>query len=124
MNFTGMVKKYDGPGVSPQQTVTGFKNADDTLTRDILRDSWNNKAVKDTQGAYGRRIGPFRAAYNLGDFLGRKNYKCGAKNTDGKCDTTGIVGASGNVKFVADSSLYTRYKREAATTKNYNDKAL
>lgn len=120
MNFT--VKTYKGPGVSPQQTVTGFKNADDALTRDILRDSWNNVAVKDTQGSYGRAIGPFRAAYNLGDFLNRKNYKCGTRN--GQCDATGIAGASGNVKFVPDSSLYTRYKRERATVKTYNDTAL
>jgi hypothetical protein len=120
--FTGMIKTYKDKGVSPQQTVTGFKNADDALTRDILRDSWNNVAVKDTQGSFGRRIGPFRASQNLGDFLNRKNYKCGTRH--GACDDTGIAAASGNVKFVPDSSDYTRYRREAATLKNYDDHAL
>lgn len=117
MQFT--VKTYKGHGVSPQQTLTGFNTADDALTRDILRDSWNNVAVQDKQGNYGRAIGPFRAAYNLGDFLNRKNYKCGTRG--GACDGTGIAGASGNVKYVPDSSLYIRYKAEAAKGKNYND---
>ena len=120
MNFT--VKTYKGHGVSPQQTITGFKTSEDATTRTLLRDSWNNVAVKDTQGAYGRAIGPFRASQNLGDFLNRKNYKCGTRH--GVCDATGIAAASGNVKFVPDSSDYTRYKREAATVKNYNDISL
>ena len=34
---------------------------------------------------------------------------------------SGVEGASGNVKYVPDSSLYIRYKAEAAKGKNYND---
>tara|TARA_Y100000992_G_scaffold128047_1_gene84184 strand:- start:942 stop:1319 length:378 start_codon:yes stop_codon:yes gene_type:complete len=112
-------RDYKGHGVSPQQTLTGFNTSEDATTRTILRDSWNNTAVKDKIGNYGRIITPFRGAYNLGDFLSRKNYKCGTRG--GACDNTQIVGASGNVKFVPDSSLYTRFKRQTAMTKNYND---
>ena len=37
------------------------------------------------------------------------------------CDGSGIQPSSCNVKFVADVSTYTRYLKEKAINKNYND---
>ena len=49
-------RDYKGHGVSPQQTLTGFNTSEDATTRTILRDSWNNTAVKDKIGNYGTLI--------------------------------------------------------------------
>jgi hypothetical protein len=37
------------------------------------------------------------------------------------CDNTGVPAASCNVKWVADSSDYVRFKKLSAINKNYND---
>lgn len=123
------------PGISHPQFVTGYKDNDMVNTRTILRNSWNNVNVKNQINGHGRILTPFRAVYNLGDYLGRVNYVCGGPNQINKtyankggrfgsiiseCDTTGIVAGSGNAKYVSDSSLYTRYKREVNIGKNYN----
>jgi hypothetical protein len=121
LNYT-VKSNYKGPGVSPQQTLTGFNTTEDAGIRNILRDGWNNVNVQNKIGTHQRVITPFRGAYNLGDFLGRKNYNCGTRG--GACDNTNIATASGNVKYVSDSSLYTRYKKEMAMGKNYNDYSL
>tara|TARA_A100001035_G_C27726126_1_gene474460 strand:+ start:632 stop:1006 length:375 start_codon:yes stop_codon:yes gene_type:complete len=120
LNYT--VKNYQGHGVSPQQTVTGFNNTHDASTRLILRNGWNNLNAQPKINNRARVITPFRAVYNLGDFLSRKNYNCGTRG--GKCDLTNVPSASGNVKFVPDSSLYTTYKKQMAMGKNYNDYSL
>lgn len=123
-------------GYSPQQTINNYKGSDVALTRRILRDSWNNVGINGSIGNYGRIITPFRAVNNLGDFLSRKNYVCnvsnqvnaskpGWKNRIGSvinnCDGTGILASSGNMKFVPDTSDYTRYKKQSAISNNYND---
>ena len=82
-------------------------------------------------------ITPFRAANNAGDILGRKNYVCGGSNQlsntkkrsglvfrSGKatgCDGSNVVGASCNPTYVYDSSLYSKFKRQVALNKSYND---
>ena len=109
-------------GISPQQTVTGFKHAEDASTRLVLRDSWNTKLLQDSINGKGRIVTPFRAAYSLGDFLGRKVSKCGIRGE--KCDASKIEATSGNLKYVSDSSLYTRFRRESAINSNYNDNKL
>jgi hypothetical protein len=37
------------------------------------------------------------------------------------CDGTGVPASSCNVKFVADSSDYTKFKKQSAMNRNYND---
>jgi len=82
-------------------------------------------------------ITPFRAVNNAGDFLARQNYKCGgptgmSKSSIGwagstiylgskidKCDDSGVPGASGNVKYVYDSSNYITFRRQQAINRNY-----
>tara|TARA_Y100000992_G_scaffold79073_3_gene50149 strand:- start:192 stop:596 length:405 start_codon:yes stop_codon:yes gene_type:complete len=131
MNFTvknyrgewkTLVESNKGKGVSPQQTVTGFNDFDIVNTRNVLRDSWQNHFLQNKINGHGRVVTPFRASQGLGDFLGRKNTTCGLRG--GKCDASKIESASGNVKFVSDSSLYTRFRRETAIGKNYNDYKL
>ena len=86
---------------------------------------------------------PFRVAYNAGDPAGTVNQYTstkygrasnqitrgslgrlsGLRLGDGARQTTSNEGAawSGNVKFVYDSSDYTRYKNLRANNRNYND---
>jgi hypothetical protein len=123
-------------GYSPQQTINNFKDSDVAMTRRILRDSWNNVGINGSINNYGRIITPFRSVNNLGDYLSRKNYVChvsnqvnaskpGMKHRIGSiinsCDGTGILASSGNMRYVPDTSDYTRYKKQRAISKNYND---
>ena len=101
--------------------------------RQVVRMVWNgdnlNKQSKKT----------FRAAYNAGDILSRVNYVCGGPNPlqnlpgvkqnvslfrqgiVSQCDGSNIPAASTNVKYVYDSSLFTRFRKEVAINKSYND---
>jgi hypothetical protein len=38
-----------------------------------------------------------------------------------QCDGTGVPAAACNIKYVYDSSNYTRFKKQSAMAKNYND---
>ena len=40
------------------------------------------------------------------------------------CDGTGIPPSTTNVKFVADSSEFSKYKKQVAITANYNDSSF
>ena len=106
-------------GISAKQTNTNYKDGQQTSTRDIVRRSWNTAFASGTVNGHKRRITPFRAVNNSGDFLVRKNYDSNGANPD----ATGIPSASTNPKFVADSSDYTTYKRQVSLNRNYNDLA-
>ena len=122
-------------GYSPQQTVTNYKDSEQTTIRRILRNSWNNQQALGTINGKKRIITPFRATNNLGDFLSRKNYVCGVpnqinadkpgwKNRLGSvisCDGTGVPAGSCNMRFVPDSSDYIRYRKQRAIGNTYND---
>lgn len=124
-------------GYAPRQTITSQKDSEHAVTRRILRNSWNGHGAVGVVNQHARVITPFRAVMNLGDFLARKNYVCGGANPSApvntvrargnmgsirsSCDTTGVEGANCNPKFVADGSDYTRFKREQAFNRNYND---
>jgi hypothetical protein len=124
-------------GYSPVQTLTNFKNNESVIARTELRRVWNTNYSSGTYNGNRRAIGPFRAVMNSGDFLSRPNYICGgpnpANNTKAsarrfslrgfidQCDGTGVPASSCNVKFVADSSDYTKFRRQSAFSNNYND---
>ncbi len=126
-----------GPmGNSAKQTLSGNKSSEDAMVRRVVRDSWNTAYAKDTYKNHARAIGPYRAVNNLGDYLSRKDYSCGGPNQvqpskPGRrsiigsiiqaCDGTGIPPSTTNVKFVSDSSDYTKFKKQTAHNKNYND---
>ena len=123
-------------GISGRQTINGYRNYDNVTTRTVLRRAWNTSFARGNVNGYNRVTTPFRAVNNSGDFLGRVNYVCGGpnqvnasypgwKNRIGsilsQCDGTNIPSSTCNVKFVADSSDYSRFKREQAQNYTYND---
>jgi len=123
-------------GYSTVQTVNNYKDSEQTMTRRILRNSWNTKQATGTVNGNKRIITPFRAVNNLGDFLSRQNYVCGGanqvnaskpgwKNRIGsilsQCDGTGVDAGSGNMRYVPDTSDYIRYKKQSAINNTYND---
>lgn len=125
-------------GVSPGQTILGKKDSEDAMMRKVLRMGWNTSYATGTVNGRNRIITPFRAVNNSGDFLSRTSYTCGGPNQVNadkpgwksrigsiinSCDNSGIPSSTCNVKFVADSSDYIRFKKQTAVVKNYNDKS-
>jgi len=123
-------------GYSPVQTLTNFKDSSQTMMRRELRDAWNTSYATGQVNGKNRITTPFRAVSNSGDFLSRTNYVCGGPNPNAlpkggirfrfgsmisNCDATGVPASSCNVKFVADSSDYTKFKKQQAYNRNYND---
>lgn len=127
-------------GYSTIQTITNYKGSEQTHARSVLRKGLNmvntNKTTQGTSTTYGRVTTPFRAFNNSGDLLGRVHYSCGGPNPTSvskpgyarnigsmfnNCDNTGVPAASCNVKWVADSSDYVKFKKLSAINKNYND---
>lgn len=123
-------------GYSGTQTVTNYKDSEQTSTRSVLRKSWNTMYATGTVNGYARVITPFRAVNNLGDFLARKNYVCGGPNQVNaskpgmkgrigsiisSCDDTGVEASNCNPKFVSDSSDYVKFRKQQAINRTYND---
>ena len=126
-------------GISPKQTITNYKDSNQTLLRRVVRKSWNTAYATGTYNNRKSMTTPFRAVNNSGDFLSRVNYRCGGPNPTNEdrykrknniggmfnlCDGTNIPASSCNVKFVADSSDYVTYKKQRAVNVNYNDKSF
>ena len=124
---------------STKQTTLNYKDGAQTAVRSILRNGWNTAFASGTYNGKSRVITPFRAVNNSGDFLARTNYKCGGPtgmstcsigwagskiylgSMVNNCDDSGVPGASGNVKYVYDSSDYITFRRQQAMNRNYND---
>lgn len=140
MSLPTATNNLGGPyqGYSGKQSISNYKEAGDIITRRELRKVWNTSYATGNVNGYNSRTTPFRAVMNSGDFLSRSNYICGgpnpANNTHASaarrlglggiisaCDSTNIPSSSCNVKFVADSSDYTKFRRQTACNKNYND---
>ena len=74
---------------------------------------------------------PFRIVMNAGDLLSRKSVPGGSNQVKGAIGKYSPIyfsdsshkgdGASGNSKYVYDSSVYTKFKRLSAKTATYND---
>jgi hypothetical protein len=126
-------------GISPKQTITNYKGSDQVMSRKLVVKSWNTAYATGTVNGKSRITTPFRAVNNSGDFLGRVHYYCGGPNPTNadkpgwksrirsmfnNCDNTGIPASSTNVKFVADSSEYSKYKKLRAINVNYNDSSF
>lgn len=123
-------------GFSPVQTINNFKNSEQVMGRRVLRNAWNTPYATGKFNDYSRVTTPFRAVNNLGDFLERKNYVCGGPNQVNasypgwksrigsiisQCDGTGVPSSTCNVKFVSDSSDYTKYRKLQSANHMYND---
>ena len=111
-------------------------DSDEAMTNSILSRGWNTAFARDTYNGKTRVITPFRAVNNAGDYLARQDYKCGgptgmSKSSIGwasstiylgsqidNCDDSGVPGASGNVKYVYDSSDYVTFRRQQAINRD------
>jgi len=124
------------PGFSSKQTMTNYKTSELVGMRKVLRMGWNTPYATGTVNNLSRVITPFRAVNNSGDFLARKNYSSDGPNPTNasrpgysrkigsiwtNTDKTGIPASSCNVKFVADSSEYTKFRKQRSNNRNYND---
>ena len=123
-------------GISPKQTIVNYKGADQVMARKIVVKSWNTAYATGTVNNRARITTPFRAVGNSGDFLSRIQYGSGGPNPTNasrpgykssigrvlnNADNTGIPASSTNIRFVADSSDYVRYKKNRAINQLYND---
>ena len=141
------VSKLGGgvPGGSELKFGNSMVGAEVALKRRILRKAFKTNKINKTNVS--SSCGPFRSAYNLGDPLSRKYLSCGGcnqvndtnsnvlnsrmtdsvSNKDCGHEVNGFTPndvplKSGNIKFVADSSLYTQFKNLKSTNLTYNDK--
>jgi hypothetical protein len=117
-------------------------------TRYLLRDAWNTSSHSGSSNVR-RMVGSFRAVNNAGDLLCRQNYACGGGSqtfssrpglkglgmhfgsTSQRCNPSALYSTNQvdpsvpsstcNVKFVYDSSDFTRFKKNQAINRNYND---
>jgi len=127
-------------GIAPKPSNVNSETQGVATNRFILREAWNTTTYLNALGNTNRRIiTPFRAVNNAGDVLSRPNYSCGGscqtpqsrpgvyglKTAFGAiqsvCDETFVPPAACNVKYVYDSSDYTRYLKERSVNRNYND---
>jgi hypothetical protein len=130
-------------GRMPQSNITSYHDNEFAQIRFTLRDAWNTSKYSGQNGLGNTRIiTPFRAVFNAGDVLSRKNYSCGGScqsfqsrpNLNGLrqrfgaiqniCDETLVPPAACNVKYVYDSSDYTTFLKQQAVNRNYNDRSF
>lgn len=124
------------PGIAPKQTITNYKGGDQVISRRVVVKSWNTPYATGTVNGRNRVTTPFRAVNNSGDFLSRIQYSCGGpnptnaskpgwksriRNMFNNCDSSNVPASSCNVKFVADSSDYSKFKKYRAINQLYND---
>ena len=144
----GQVSSLGGgiPGkveVGFQNTLVGSQNA---MDRKKLRKAFKTNKITKNGTNVKSMSGPFRTAFNLGDPLGRHNLRCGGCNqvndtnsrvlnhkmadsvSNRDCGVTvhgltplDVPLKSGNIKYVADSSLYTQFKHLKYVNLTYND---
>lgn len=110
--------------------------------RFTLRTAWNGKAASGTVNGHKVAATPFRAVNNAGDLLNRVAYTSGGSNQVNtgrirlatnqsarilggsifaKPDGSGVPSANTNVKWVYDGSDYTKFKKQQAANRSYND---
>lgn len=151
--YNGPGPKLGGgmPGRMPPPIIGHDNSASFSRTRFLLKDSWNTTSYSGSSNA--KRIAtPFRAINNAGDLLSRENYSCGGTcqtfqsrpglhglgnrfgSTAGSCIPSVVWNATQldrkipsstcNVKYVYDGSDYTRFKKNQASNRNYNDRSF
>ena len=125
-------------GIMPRPTINQDNSTNFSQSRFVLREAWNTKYISQL-GANQRVLTPFRAVNNAGDFLNRQYYTSGGSSqissvrgglTGWKTmagavqpdpDGSGVPSSTCNVKYVYDSSDYTRFRKLQASNRNYND---
>jgi hypothetical protein len=113
--------------------------------RFTLRNAWNGKSANKIYNGIKTNVTPFRAVNNAGDLLSRVAFTSGGSNqvntgtnklsANGSARVLGgsikisstisnpnnLPSASTNVKWVYDGSDYTKFKKQQANNRNYND---
>jgi hypothetical protein len=129
-------------GFIPHSLQTNDNDAEFEMTRFTLKEAWNTNYKSQIQTTPVNKPiqTPFRVVNNAGDLLNRKYYCNGGSSiqafrpnvrglkqrygsierTDNGSDPL-VPSAACNPKFVYDSSDYTRYMKQKATAKNYNN---
>lgn len=125
-------------GFMASPTQTKDNSSEFSQMRNLLRNAWNTR-YKSQLGARSSGLTPFRVVNNAGDLLVRTGYSCGAVNAihsrpglgglkfggvRNGCDGSGVPAGACNAKYVYDSSNYTTYLRQKASSKNYNDSSF
>jgi len=114
--YTKAVQSTNNPGIMPRP----INNSDRTHEsfghiRLRLRNAWNTQYKSQLENAnLSLAQGLFRTVNNAGDLLSRRNTIT---------NTVGVPLATGQANYVYNSSDYTRFKKEMAHSKNYNDKS-
>ncbi len=139
------------PGIAPKLLGSGgnfgsgmMGGSSRGMMRFTLRDAWNGKAVNKVYNGIKTNITPFRAANNAGDLMTRVAFTSGGSNqvNTGRIkiaanasarvlggslkmsslpNPNNLPSANTNVKWVYDSSDYTRFKKQQSHNRNYND---
>ena len=112
------------------------------IMRFTLREAWNGAAASGMVNGKKVAATPFRAVNNAGDLLNRVDYTSGGSNqvntgriklaSNGSArvlggsifarpDGSGVPSANTNVKYVYDGSDYTKFKKQQAANRTYND---
>ena len=144
--FPNTVKAGTYPNVkgsSIQKPKPTVDTSERSRNRFVLRNAWNTNTINRSGTVTINNVtsqlksGPFRVVNNAGEPLSRKNYTCGGSNLvtsrpgvmilttkdggQGKaCDNTGVPPSSCNVKYVYDSSVYTKYRKLTAENRSYS----
>jgi len=127
------------PGFIPKALQTTDKSDENFVqNRYLVKEAWNTSYIQQV-GENKVICTPFRLVNNAGDIFSRKNYSCGGPcqtfqsrpglyglrggfgHTQDMCDGTGVPPATCNSKFVYDSSDYSRFLKQQAINRNYND---
>jgi hypothetical protein len=140
-------------GIMPQPIMDHDNSDEFAQMRFTLREAWNTTKYSGQDGLQNTRIvTPFRAVNNAGDVLSRQNYSCGGtcQSFQSRPGLSGLrhrfgsnlnactpsalysglqvnplVPASAcNVKYVYDGSDYTKFLRQKAMNKTYNDRSF
>ena len=137
--FPGIAVTLTGGGGNSGSGMIGSSSRE--FDRFFIRDAWNGQAATKTYSGIKINATPFRAVMNAGDLLSRPYYVSGGSNQvkgsittqsnisanvlagsiHPQLDLTRIPSATANGKYVYDSSDYTRFRKQAAVKKNYND---
>ena len=140
--FNGYAAQLIGGGSGKSGSGGPEGGSDREMSRLTLREAWNGAAASGTVKNLTVAATPFRAVNNAGDFLNRQYYTSGGSSqinslrgglTGWKTmagavqpdpDGSGVPSSTCNVKYVYDSSDYTRFRKLQASNRNYNDSSF
>ena len=142
--YPGVAPRLIGGGgnATSGSGMVGGSNRD--RMRFTLRDAWNGKAANRTYNSVKTNVTPFRAVNNAGDLMSRVAFTSGGSNqvNTGRIklsanasarvlggnlristfpNPNNLPSANTNVKWVYDGSDYTKFKKQQAQNRNYND---